>query len=97
MNTLIAARRDLQVFRDAFYRCLDRRADGLFDLTDAALAAGLRPSLAHRSLAIPHRRGWGSLYAALQDGRMDLDALRALLAASAPTAEPPVYAVDVSV
>jgi len=97
MNTLIAARRDLQAFRDAFYRCLDRRADGLFDLTDAALAAGPQPSLAHLSLAVPHRRGWGSLYAALQDGRIDLDALRALLAASAPTAEPPVYAVDVSV
>ena len=97
MNTLIAARRDLQAFRDAFYRCLDRRADGLFDLTDAALAAGPQPSLAHLSLAGPHRRGWGSLYAALQDGRMDMDALRALLAASAPTAEQPVYAVDVSV
>jgi len=97
MNTLIAARRDLQAFRDAFYRCLDRRADGLFDLTDAALAAGPQPSLAHLSLAVPHRRGWGSLSAALQDGRLDLDALRALLAASAPTAEPPVYAVDVSV
>lgn len=97
MNTLIAARRDRQTFRDAFYRCLDRRADGLFELTDAALAAGPQPSLAHLSLAAPHRRGWGSLYAALQDGRIDLDALRALLAASAPAAEQPVYAVDVSV
>ncbi len=97
MNTLIAARRDLQAFRDAFYRCLDRRADGRFDLTDAALAAGPRPSLAHLSLAVPHRRGWGSLYAALQDGRIAMDDLRALLAASAPTAEQPVYDVDVSV
>ena len=87
----------LRDFRDAFYTCLGRRADALFELTDASLTAGPRPALAHLSLAVPQRRGWGSLYAVLQDGRMDMDALRALLAASAPIAEQPVYAVDVSI
>ncbi len=80
MNTLVAHRHALQTFRDDFYRCLARRADALFELTDAILAAGPQPSFAHLSLAAPHRRGWGSLYAALQHGRLDENRLRALLA-----------------
>jgi hypothetical protein len=71
----------LRDFRDAFYACLERRADALFELTDASLTAGPRPALAHLSLATPHRRGWGSLYAALRDGQVGADALRALLVA----------------
>ncbi len=97
MNTLVAHRHALQTFRDDFYRCLARRADALFELTDAILAAGPQPSFAHLSLAAPHRRGWGSLYAALQHGRLDENRLRALLARCAPDADQPVYAVDVSV
>jgi hypothetical protein len=72
----------LRDFRTHFSACLDRRADALFELMDAALTAGPRPSLAHLSLAGPHRRDRGSLCAALQDGRMDMDDPRALLAAS---------------
>lgn len=45
-----------------------------------------------------HRRGWGSLYAALDHGRIDAEALRTLLARH-PLAssgdEPSVYTVDV--
>jgi hypothetical protein len=50
------------------------------------------------SLEAPHRRGWGSLYAALWRGRTDAEALRELLVRH-PLAgsETPVYAVDVSV
>src|SRR5215204_6727580 len=54
---------------------------------------------AHLSLQPPHRRGWGSLYAALSHGRIGEEALRKLLARH-PLAESgatPVYAVDVSV
>ncbi len=87
----------LKDFRIRLHACLKRRADALFELADAALTAGPCPSLAHLSLAAAHRRGWGSLYAALRDGQLDLDDLRALLAASAPTAQQAVYAVDVSV
>ena len=45
-----------------------------------------------------HRRGWGSLYAALSEGRIDEGALRKLVARH-PLAEErtPVYAVDVNV
>ena len=60
-----------------------------------------RPFPAHLSLQASHRRGWGSLYAALDRGRIDDEALRKLLArhplAGAVVGEPPVYAVDVSV
>ena len=57
-----------------------------------------RASPPHLSLCPVHRRGWGSLYAALSKGRLDEAGLKDLLAALSPrdTAEPPVYAVDVS-
>jgi hypothetical protein len=87
-------------FRDSFYECLDRRADALFELTDALLSAEAVPSPVHLSLQASHRRGWGSLYAALEHGRIDAEALRELLARD-PLAgaedEQPIYAVDVSV
>ena len=87
-------------FRDSFYACLDRRGDALFELTDALLCAEAVPSPVHLSLQASHRRGWGSLYAALEHGRIDAEVLRDLLARD-PLAgaedEQPVYAVDVSV
>ncbi len=87
-------------FRDSFYECLGRRADALFDLADALLAADAVPSPVHLSLQASHRRGWGSLYAALARGTIDAEALRDLLA-RVPLAgaedEQPVYAVDASV
>jgi len=91
----------LPSFRRSLYECLRRRGDALFELTDAILAADSAvPSPAHLSLQAPHRRGWGSLYAALDRGHIDTEALRALLtrhplAGSGTTT--PVYAVDVSV
>ena len=92
----------LCVFRGSFYRCLDRRADALFELADAILTAGCSvPSPPHLSLAAVHRRGWGSLYAALSMGRMKEGGLRGLLSGhplgDGGTGAPPIYAVDVSV
>jgi hypothetical protein len=87
-------------FRNSFYECLDRRADALFDLADALLAADTVPSPVHLSLQPSHRRGWGSLYAALAHGSLDTEAQRDLLAQvplSGAENEPPVYAMDVSV
>ena len=89
----------LRTFRLSLYECFHRRKDALFELADAILSAdGAAPSPAHLSLQVPHRRGWGSLYAALDRGRIDAQALRRLLAHH-PLAgsETPVYAVDVSV
>src|SRR4051794_303243 len=91
----------LCAFRDSFYRCLDRRADALFELTDAILTAGSVPSPPHLSLAAVHRRGWGSLYAALSMGRANEAGLQDLLSRrpleGGEPGSPPIYAVDVSV
>jgi hypothetical protein len=91
----------LPAFRESFYRCLDRRADALFELADAILTAGSVPSPPHLSLATVHRRGWGSLYAALSMGRMDEGSLQSLLSrhplGDEDPGAPPIYAVDVSV
>jgi hypothetical protein len=70
----------LSTFRRSFYECLHRRIDALFELTDALLTADAAPSPVHLSLEAPHRRGWGSLYAALRRGRIDAEALRVGLA-----------------
>ncbi len=87
-----------RAFRSSLYNCLHRRADALFELTDALLTAEAVPSPVHLSLQPSHRRGWGSLYDALSRGRIDAQALRRLLAHhSLAGSETPVYAVDVSV
>ena len=54
--------------------------DALFELYDALLDGEAAPSPVHLSLTPAHRRGWGSLYAALSRGRLDEEALRDLLA-----------------
>ncbi len=89
---------DLRTFRRSLHFCFERRADALFELGDAILTAGVVPSPVHLSLQPAHRRGWGSLYAALERGRIDAEALRALVVRH-PLAggQPPIYAVDASV
>ena len=88
----------LQAFRAGLHACCTRRADALVDLADALLSAqGPVASLPHLSLEPAHRRGWGSLYAALAHGRIDAERLRDLLAGHPlPDAGPPVFAVDVT-
>lgn len=84
-------------FRTGWYGCLARRTDALFELTDALLAAGPVTSLPYLALDGLHRRGHGSTYAALAEGRVDTEAARALFAESLPDTSCPVFAVDVSV
>jgi hypothetical protein len=87
----------LRAFRGQLHACFPRRADALFELTDAILTAGTVPSPPHLSLVPVHRRGWVSLYAALSKGRIEAGALRDLLATRASDdARSRVYAVDVS-
>ena len=89
---------DLIAFRHSLYSCFGMRTDALFELTDSILTAGAQPSPAHLSLEPAHRRGYGSLYAALSRGTVDTSALRALLAHHPLSDEPLwVYGVDCSV
>src|SRR3954470_21191955 len=76
-----AAAERLRGFRGELYRCLERRADELFDLTDALLCAdGPVSSLVGLCLAPEHRRGHGALYDAVNVGRVDVERLGRVLA-----------------
>ncbi len=67
-------------FRGDLYSCLDRRADALFELTDAVLcAAGPVRSPAELSLEPEHRRGHGGLYDGLNAGRVEIARVRRAL------------------
>ncbi|WP_435070882.1 NF041680 family putative transposase [Amycolatopsis thermoflava] len=80
LDTAMALGR-LSAFRDEFYACLSRRADALFELTDAVLCLdGPVRTLVETSLAAEHRRGHGSLYAGLAHGRVEIARLRCALA-----------------
>ena len=84
-------------FRERFYGCLGRRADAPFELTDAILTSSPVVSPVRMSLAPAHRRGWGSLHAAVSRGEPAAADIRGLLASYDPDpGGPPVYAVDVS-
>ena len=73
----------LNEFRTGMYRCFTRRADVLFELTDAVLCApGPVTDLAHLSLEPAHRRGHGALYDALNTGQIDTEELGQLVAAT---------------
>lgn len=88
---------ELERFRSDLYSCLTRWGDALFELCDATLCSpspvGSVPSL---SLEPVFRRGHGSLYRALADGRIDVERLRRLLVANLSPGWPLVFAVDAS-
>lgn len=72
---------ELAAFRQEFYRCLTRRADALFELTDAVLCSdGPIRSLVDLTLIPEHRRGHGAMYDALNQGSVDISRLRVALA-----------------
>src|SRR3954447_8189095 len=87
----------LHAFRAAVYQHLGARRDALFEALDAVTLAGPVPSLPYLSLLAPHRRGWGSLYAALAAGRLDTSALRAVVSRYPLDDGQPIYALDTSI
>jgi hypothetical protein len=87
----------LRQFRAGIYAHFGARRDALFEVLDAAVVAGLVPSLAYLSLTPVHRRRWGSLYAALAVGTMDVPALRELVGGYPLDDGQPIYALDTSV
>jgi DDE superfamily endonuclease len=88
---------ELRAFRHQVYTLCGCRRDALFELLDAILTAPSLETPAHLSLVPSCRRGWGSLYDALNAGTMDLERLEALVAAHPLPSEPAWYAVDASV
>jgi hypothetical protein len=86
----------LGLFRAELHACYTRRADALFELGDALLCTQTFSALPHLSLEPVHQRGWGSAYAALARGRIQVERLRDLLVATLPPADPLVFAVDVT-
>jgi hypothetical protein len=87
----------LRQFRAGTYQRFGTRRDALFEVLDAAMVAGLVPSLAYLSLTAAHRRGWGSLYDALASGTLDVPALRELVGRYPLDDGQPIYALDTSV
>jgi DDE superfamily endonuclease len=77
----------LREFRSRLYDCLARRADALFELTDAVLCADHAvTSLVRLCLEPEFTRGHGALYDALSAGRIDDERLFCLLASELPQA-----------
>ena len=74
----------LDRFRTGLYSCFTRRADALFDLTDAVSCSTSSVSdLARLSLETEHQRGHGGLYDGLNAGVIDTGRLRCLACSAA--------------
>ena len=87
----------LRGFRAEVYAALGARRDALFEALDAATTVGPVPSLPDLSLTALHRRRWGSLYAALAEGTLDVAALRTLVGQQPLDDGQPIYALDTSI
>jgi len=80
-TTAAGALGELSGFRQEFYHCLPSRSDALFELTDAMLCTqGPVTSLVELSMATEHRRGHGALYDGVNQGRVDIDRFRNVVA-----------------
>lgn len=81
----------LDEVRQQMYRCFERGRDALFNLSDALLSESHARSLPELSLSVFFERRWPSVYEALQDGRINVERLRAVfvqaLLADTPTDE----------
>lgn len=88
INKLIA-------FRQEVYSCVFvTRRDALFNTLDALLAGGTFSSFAWLSQEERFQRKWPSLYAAVEDGQIDTEAMRRLLAHQLPQTGICVFPLD---
>jgi hypothetical protein len=84
-------------FRSGLHGCFSSWGDALFELADAlACTPGAVVSVPQLSLEPEFRRSHGSLYKALERGRIEVDRFRRLLVAHRPANWPLVFAVDAS-
>ncbi|HVB90616.1 MAG TPA: NF041680 family putative transposase [Acidimicrobiales bacterium] len=90
-------RHEIERFRRELYRTFSSWGDALFELADAVLCSPSPvASVPALSLEPVFRRSHGSLYKALERGRIDEDRLRRLLVEHRPAGWPLVFAVDAS-
>jgi len=82
-------------FRQAVYtRIFKKRCDALFDTVDALLSGETLASFAYLSQSERFQRKWPSLYAAVEDGEVDTQALRELLVRQLPQAGICIFPLD---
>jgi len=81
-------------FRQAAYACLGWAKDAFFELGDAVLSTPAANSFAELSCSQHFRRGWPSVYEALQDGRPDRQALLKLYCQQIPLEVRPILVGD---
>lgn len=88
----------LKEFRQQAYSCMEQRADALFRLCDGLLSEPQARSLPELSHSPFFDRQWPSVYAALADGKISIEELRALcvrsVLAELPADAPVWIAVD---
>lgn len=88
----------LKHIRQQVYASFDRGADALFNLADALLCESQAQSLPELSLSPFFERQWPSVYEALEDGRINVEQIRAIwvsvLLAERAEHEPIWIAVD---
>ncbi len=86
--------------RQQMYGCFERSRDALFNLCDALVSESQARSLPELSLSVFFERRWPSVYEALQDGRINVERLRAVfvqaLIESEPADEPIWLGIDSS-
>ncbi len=84
-------------FRQAVsHHGFEQRRDALFDTVDALLAGGTFASFAYLSQNERFQRKWPSLYAAVEDGQVNVQALRDLLVRQLPQKGICVFPLDSS-
>ena len=82
-------------FRQAVYeQGIMRRRDAMFELLDAMIWGGSVSSFAMLSQADPFQRKWPSVYAAVENGRLNEDWLQAYLAQQVPSSGICIFALD---
>jgi hypothetical protein len=82
-------------FRQAVYEHgIIRRRDAVFDLLDAMISEGPVSSFAMLSQANPFQRKWPSVYAAVEDGRLNETWLGKFLAQQVPKTGICIFALD---
>jgi hypothetical protein len=74
----------LSKFRCEVYACFKQASDALMNVADALLTETPAQSLAELSLSPFFERRWPSLYEALQDAKIDRNALQEVFARHAP-------------